>query len=165
MRQIAILLIVLPLAGCAVWRSGVPSERKQAYLDNAHCDTTCSLLMSHGARRACPVILQALDRYSTTNEVDVGHRIAILNAPYWYYTHRGGDIHEYSPLVARALADPSPQVRARLLHFVTCFPTAESLQILTPILNDPDPTVRMQAEDAIGTVNGTGRSQPSDGMR
>jgi len=152
MKTVALLFTVLTLAGCVLLQGSIPSERKAAYLDNAHCDTTYGLLMDFGVRRSCPVIIQALDRYSTTNEVDVGHRIAILNAPYWHDSRADRSFQVYGPLVERALADPSPEVRSYFLHFVTRFPEDEALSILNPMLSDPDESVRKHAEEAIGRV-------------
>jgi hypothetical protein len=161
MKTIALLLTVLLLTGCTLLRPNVPLGREATYLENAHCDTTYGLLMEFGAPRACPTIVRALDRYSTTNEVDVGHRTAILNAPYHYQYNEGGDIHDYSTIVSRALSDPSPEIRSYFLHFVTRFPRDEALRILAPMLEDPDPNVGQQAGEAIDNVKQPKQNMPS----
>ena len=160
MKKSILISLVLPLIGCARLQRRIPTDRRDEYLGSAYCGTTYGLLVDFGPDRACPVIIQALDRYSTTNTIAVGRRTHILNAPFHYQFRDGEDIALFSQLVDRALADPSPEVRSYFMHFVTRFPKEEALRILHPMRSDPSKMVREKAEEAIDTVEGLEQNKP-----
>ena len=164
MKAILVILACGLLVGCvSSGGKAIPESRKEAYLDKAACVSTYGLLLEFGPARACPLIVQALDRYSSDDDQSIRRRVEILNALYHVPVERNW--RPYTQVVRRALSDRSPEARLYLAGFIaTRFPERDALRYLRPMLKDPDASVRERVQEAIDGMAKSGTNNMIEGI-